>query len=410
MIDTIRFNAKILFLKMMGILTRKDPFMISFIPHGGMLYNGYDIFNYKSDNALTLLHFMIEKYGRKYKYRVACDSLQYNELKKKIQSVYCNIDVACFPLFEGGKYRIKYIKDLIKSKYIFTAEGHPQYYKSKNQLLFYISYYIPFKNDYIKGKGLYMQTYESLFNECISTSNLYSYITSTVFHVSFDKFKVLGFPRDDELLKPYNCKALDDYINQSVDYRVNRVILYTPTHRDYERGSTLNRDFLGIKIDKQELESFLIRNKCVIICKLHSAQNSRVYRNEEIKGVLFYHASKDFGLCELLQKADVLITDYTSTYFDYLLLDRPVLFDFYDYNIYAETRGFSYDPLEPILAGDVVKDENTFFNALQDIIDGKDKYAEKRKFVRDLQHKYIDTKSSERICNYIFGKTVCNYD
>lgn len=44
--------------------------------------------------------------------------------------------------------------------------------------------------------------------------------------------------------------------------------------------------------------------------------------------------------------SDVLITDYTSAYFDFLLLDKPVVFNFYDFEEYSETRGFSFTPIK----------------------------------------------------------------
>ena len=154
------------------------------------------------------------------------------------------------------------------------------------------------------------------------------------------------------------------------------------------------------------MESFLRESGIQIICKLHSHQNEAVISRDMPDGMMIHKSTNLYGLCELMQRADVLITDYTSTYFDYLLLDRPVLFNFYDYQIYQETRGFSYDPLEPILAGDVFTDEMSFYETCDKLLKGEDNHVEKRRWVRDLQHKYTDANASDRIYNYLVEQKV----
>ena len=67
------------YLKLRGNLAQKETDTLAFIPHGGMYANGYDLFNYKSDNCLSFLHYLIVRFGSKYKYRLACDIRQYDE-------------------------------------------------------------------------------------------------------------------------------------------------------------------------------------------------------------------------------------------------------------------------------------------------------------------------------------------
>lgn len=387
------------YLKLRGRLVQKEADTLSFIPHGGMYANGYDLFNYKSDNCLSFLHYLIVRFGSKYKYRLACDIRQYDELSKRIKSALPNIDIKCFPFF-GLNLRPAHYQELMKSSVIFTAEGYPLPFKSPEQKVVFLSYFIPFKDDY-KCHSEEEDDYDKLFDICISSSLIYSNIVSHTYHVDFGKFKVLGFPRDDELLKICECQELDDIIKKSVDYEVKKVLLYSPTHRDYEESSDTKRSVLGFQIDKNRMEKFLREYGILIICKQHSLQNEAVISNDIPYGMVLHKASSSYGLCEMMQRADVLITDYTSTYFDYLLLDRPVLFNFYDYQIYHETRGFSYDPLEPIIAGEIFSDEQSFYDGCSKLLDNDDCYREKRRWVRDLQHKYTDANASDRIYNYL---------
>ena len=45
----------------------------------------------------------------------------------------------------------------------------------------------------------------------------------------------------------------------------------------------------------------------------------------------------------LLRNADALITDYSSAYFDYMLLNRPIAFTVEDIEEYRKKRGFVFD-------------------------------------------------------------------
>ena len=388
------------YLKLRGSLVQKGADTLAFIPHGGMYANEYDLFNYKSDNCLAFLHYLIERFGSKYKYRLACDIRQYDELSKRIKSELPDIDIKCFPFF-GLNLRPAHYQELMRSSVIFTAEAYPLPFKSPEQKVVFLSYFIPFKDDYNYHHNVDHENYDGLFDLCVSSSLIYSNIVAHTYSVEFGKFKVLGFPRDDELITTKTCPALEDEIKKNVDYEVKKVFLYSPTHRDYEERSDTKRSVLGFGIDKTRMEKFLRESGILIICKLHSHQNEAVISHDMPHGMMIHQSTNSYGLCELMQRADVLITDYTSTYFDYLLLDRPVLFNFYDYQVYQETRGFSYDPLEPILAGDVFTDELSFYETCDQLLRGEDKYGEKRRWVRDLQHKYTDANASDRIYNYL---------
>lgn len=393
-------------LKILGASLKKQQDMITFIPHGGMKDNVYDLFNYKSDNALALLNYMINVYGNQYRYRLACDYFQYETLKEKIKNCYPQIDISCFPFFSlPTKKRISFSPfwDLLTCKYIFTSEVYPIPFKTRKQMAVFLSYFVPFKDDYHLHHEVLKERYDKLLDLCISSCKLASYINSQTYSVSLSKFATLGFSRDDELLKSYKCPELDRFIEKAVDYPVKKVFLMTPTHRDYEANSCISRSIFGFDLDKHRAEKFLRERGVLIIIKVHTHQNQQAINRFLPLGMVIHAPNPDFGLCELMQRSDFLITDYTSAYLDYLLLDRPVLFNFYDYELYEQTRGFSYDPLSPILAGEIFRDEDSFYEKMQIIIDGVDNYKEKRKFVRDLTHKYIDTDSSKRICEYIFS-------
>lgn len=407
-------DIKLLILRIFNYFSRKDNKTLVFIPHGGCYLDGYGPLNYKSDNALAFFHYVIEKYGNKYKYRIAADCRNYKDETQLVKKYYPNIDIECFAYFhlELNPKELKKIslnnklKIFTKAKYFFVSEELKLPYKTNHQIITILGYYIPFKNDYSLSYMQHSKSIAECTNNYITTSLLASNIIAHTYGIPLYRFKHLGFSRNDELIK---CDESDNYrnrIKELVDYSVNKIILYTPTHRDYEQHQSVDatRCILGIDVDKNKLAGFLRKNNMVIVCKLHSAQMRNIISSEVPSGVIIYDRNLELGLCELMQASDALITDYTSAYFDYLLLDRPVLFNFYDFDKYKEYRGFSFDPLDSILAGDIYKDESSFFNCLEKVINNDDSWSEKRSFVRDLVHKYVDAEASKRIYDAILAK------
>ena len=77
-----------------------------------------------------------------------------------------------------------------------------------------------------------------------------------------------------------------------------------------------------------------------------------------------YDVSKHDDINELYILADILITDYSSVFFDYAILERPMLFYMYDMEEYRdEMRGFYLDVKE--LPGPVMKTEKELVKAVK---------------------------------------------
>lgn len=400
--DRFIFYTSWLFQKVLRAFVKIDSRVLVFVPRGGgMMIDGYDYFNYTSDNALALLHYMVETYKDKYVYRLACDKKQYDKLHSSLKGI-TSVDIDCFPYFGNKKCLsiIKY-KPLIEAKYVFMSETLPLYTKKRSQIVVFLNYFVPFKDDYGHEGHTFIKM-NNLIDYSITTSRLSSYIISVTYDISFSKCLVMGFSRNDCLLSQCRNDALERFVKKTVNYVVKKVILYTPTYRDYEKEVKTERGLFGFDVNKDLIGEILKKNNAIILCKIHSTQNKYVIEKNLPEGVIIYPSNSEFGLCELMQRADCLITDYTSTYFDYLLLNRPVMFNFYDYDVYKDYRGFSYDPLEPFLAGDIFTNEESFIESLSRFFEGIDNHADQRRIIRDIHHKYQDNKSSQRICNFFF--------
>jgi CDP-glycerol glycerophosphotransferase (TagB/SpsB family) len=108
-------------------------------------------------------------------------------------------------------------------------------------------------------------------------------------------------------------------------------------------------------------------------------------------------ASHKFDLYELLSSADVLITDYSSVYFDFLLLDKPIVFVRTDRSSYQSNRGFLVEPdgyWSPGLCS--YTQEDIEYNILLSI-DQPYKFSEERLNLSRSVHAFQDNESSGRV-------------
>ena len=63
-------------------------------------------------------------------------------------------------------------------------------------------------------------------------------------------------------------------------------------------------------------------------------------------------------LNKLMLASDLLVSDYSSIFFDYSILNKPMLCFAYDYDKYAEQRGVYFDIREELSAGRILTTEN----------------------------------------------------
>ena len=109
---------------------------------------------------------------------------------------------------------------------------------------------------------------------------------------------------------------------------------------------------------------------------------------------------KNTDIQELLLISDILITDYSSMIFDYLLLDRPILLFAYDLNEYLNERGMYYN-FEEIAPGPILLNGTELIDAIKNIENIDKKFIEKRKMIKNRINKYTDGKSIERVLKFL---------
>lgn len=137
-----------------------------------------------------------------------------------------------------------------------------------------------------------------------------------------------GLPRNDDLVKNKNTviknKELEGY----------KVVLYAPTFR-----ATADKDAYKIDLDKViEVLNKITNDKWKVIVKLHPNMNSEDGYVKYSENILDYSYVGDIN--ELLFFTDLLITDYSSVMFDYMLLNKPIVLYATDIEEYKKDRDF----------------------------------------------------------------------
>lgn len=242
--------------------------------------------------------------------------------------------------------------------------------------------------------------YESSKWDYLISPNRYS---SEIFTRAFGFKKTLiesGYPRNDFLINHNDLKTITN-IKEKLGLPLDKkMILYAPTWRDNEFYSKGRYKF-DLKLDLKKLQSTFGESH-VFLLRLHYlvAENLDLSNYNGFAIDLSHHDD----IRELYLISDMLITDYSSVFFDYANLKRPMLFYVYDIESYRDhLRGFYFD-LEQNAPGPLVKTTDELIAEIQEI--ERSDY----KLPHSFEHFYSkfcsleDGLASKRVSNVIFKK------
>jgi len=184
-------------------------------------------------------------------------------------------------------------------------------------------------------------------NYMVTTSKTMSVYFSKAFRIKEEQCLSFGMPRCDILfwkkkeiinfIKKYESIELFELILSFSIYK--RVIIYMPTWRE-------KADFLvEAKFDFEKLNKLMKKTNQLFIFKLHPFTKLKNMKLDDINSysnLLIMDSNMDFY--PILPFTDCLITDYSSIYYDYLLLNKPVHLYVYDYEEYKlKSRDLAFD-------------------------------------------------------------------
>jgi len=162
-----------------------------------------------------------------------------------------------------------------------------------------------------------------------------------------------------------------------------RVVAYLPTFRDAGNASSDK-----VSIEWGRLEPVLRRSGAVFCWKAHGEDRRQL--PHDMGGGLLEALPTEVDAHLLLHKVDVLITDYSSIYFDYLLTDRPIIFYAYDLSHYVGASRTLYEPYGEVTPGLLARDSDELASALASVLEDYtaacQRHAEQRRMLRARLH------------------------
>ncbi len=210
------------------------------------------------------------------------------------------------------------------------------------------------------------------------------------------KIEVTGYPRNDIISNP-NLYRKYLMFEQNIIHSLStkKTILYAPTFRDTDR---FERE---TPIEWERLNNLLKKNDTTFLIKLHRHDYSMIMK-ENYSHIRVLDNESD--MYPLFSKVDLLITDYSSIFFDFLLTDKPVLFYPYDIEDYLTMDRSMYDEYETVTPGHKAYDFQGFYEKIELFF--KEPNALKQSsldynVIRKMYNKYNDSDSAKRTYQFI---------
>lgn len=229
-------------------------------------------------------------------------------------------------------------------------------------------------------------------------------MAASFYPLTYHDVWVTGLPRNDAILLA-ETHLPADFQHQLVKLRRTlngrRLVMYAPTFRNGQELSIYT-------FSQEELDALaqcLIANNAVLGIREHMASKHESYWTALTNtGVPVIDLGRQhFADIELIyREADVLITDYSSCFIDFMLTGKPEICFAYDYESYAtDERGLFYD-LKDVFPGPVCKKAIEVTSYLQlyfngQTIEERDNYSSKRNIFFD----YIDHENTTRVIEKI---------
>ncbi|MGG1572247.1 CDP-glycerol glycerophosphotransferase family protein [Fictibacillus sp. NRS-1165] len=191
----------------------------------------------------------------------------------------------------------------------------------------------------------------------------------------FDK-KVLeaGYPANDIFYQGDTSSKAQRLKEKLLIPASKKVILYAPTWRDNEMANSWDHTFT-LPFNLGDMYQRLGEDY-VLVLRMHHLVSEMLEIDPKYKGFV-YDFSKYDDIQELYTLSDLLITDYSSVFFDYANSRKPILFFAYDFESYRDNiRGFYLDMARD-LPGPIIRTSDDLLDAIENIDSVSAQYAQK---------------------------------
>lgn len=325
----------------------------------------------------------------------------YNNMKERFPNLQIKM-INAFPseknttFVEKTKRMLNYL-ELITSKVIITTHG--PICKSKSQKIFELWHAFPTKKAGLFFNDKIPKKFSKQIDYFLSYSEFSSLLFNSRYGMPIEKYVILGAPRNDYLFSPITTKWKNEY---------DHTIFYVPTYRNFNEkfGQTMDFGMKGFSII--DFDQFLNNINSLIIWKPHPNDELRIenlcFENElsNIKILLDKNLREEgYDFYQYLADSDLLITDYSSIYADYLLIDKPIIFVPTDLKSFNKETGLLLEPYEYWMPGPKCLNQKELQKAIYQSLFDVNYYKKERQFIKNIFHKYQDDQSTKRVIEFI---------
>lgn len=209
-----------------------------------------------------------------------------------------------------------------------------------------------------------------------------------------------GYPRNDILYWPNKDEIAQQLKEKLGIPKDKKTILYAPTWRDdqhYGSGQYKFELALDLKLMKERLQ-----DDYVVLLRTHHYISDHI----DVSGLgdFVINLSSYDDISEIYLISDICITDYSSVFFDYANLKRPILFYTYDFDKYKnQLRGFYID-MNMEVPGPLLYTSEQVVQAIEDIDEITEEYKERYDQFYDRFCCYDDGHASEHVAEAMLAK------
>lgn len=285
-----------------------------------------------------------------------------------------------FSLLMGNAININLCHGVPLKKMVYDDHLTNKMYSSKINIvkvyLTNILYFLPNRKEYI-----------------VSTSEKITEIYLSAYRKRKDQVLQLGQPRNDVF---FDDRLETDGFPFREEHR--KIILYMPTHRNEGKNRIKMNGILDFKL----LDKYCNENDLIFIIKKHYFHRNEFENLCDFKNIIDI-SNKDYDSQLLLKYAHILITDYSSCYIDYLLLNRPIIFYYFDFDNYLINDREMYFDYDKVTPGPKVKTFKELYTLLQQMINNNEgDYQNQLKDVKNIFYSYSNQKSvGSNILQYV---------
>ncbi|HUT80078.1 MAG TPA: CDP-glycerol glycerophosphotransferase family protein [Candidatus Bathyarchaeia archaeon] len=302
------------------------------------------------------------------------------------------------------------LKKLLRAKKVFITHGFADMpYKSlckKRHIIYFLGHGLSFKRTDLAAKEIdskkarkFKRTTQKLFAYC--SSGVERLAIHAYYGIPFDRIRITGTPRNEVLWNNMkNKKNIQSNLENlfSFQNKSKKTILYAPTYLPEQKN-----DFFSFEdFNMEQLKAFLEKNNLYLFLRMHRNDLLRYGKmaedpsNNRIR-ILDFDLVADVNT--ILYEFDILITDFSSIFLDYLIVDKPIIFITSILEEYQKQTGFYFD-YNSVTPGVKVKNFSEFLDSLNECLDKPEKWQEKRIVIANLFHEYQKGESCRKIMEY----------